>query len=198
MSDWLHGVHAPPTSIARLRSFALLIREASRLSAEERFPVSEFLEFSLTQAISGFDFVVVEKLSEGNEACAYPDGCLENPDGPFIKLTNSVYEGACWGRGRDRLTILHECAHVLLHRGIAVHHRGPTGVALRPFENSEWQANQLAAELLMPVPSFGRFESLDEYREAMGVSWQAAQVRLTGLLSRNEIIRPKWADEVNQ
>lgn len=197
MSDWLHGVRARPTSIGKLRSFATLIRGASHLSAEGRFPVSEFLEFSLPQAIRGFDFVVVEQLSDEDEACAYPDGCQENPDGPFIKLTNSVYEGAYNGNGRDRLTILHECAHVLLHRGINVHHRGPKGAELKPFENSEWQATQLAAELLMPVCSFCQHSSFDTYRTVMGISKQATRIRLKGLISRNEIVPPKWANDTD-
>ncbi len=197
MSDWLHGVRVPPTSIGKLRAFATLIREASRLKPDERFPVPQFLELSLPQAITGFDFIVVDGLRDGNEACAYPDGCAEHPDGPFIEFTHSVYDRACAGQGRDRLTVLHECAHVLLHRGIAVHHRGLKGQELKPFENSEWQANQLAAELLMPIPSFSVHESFDDYRLAMGVSRQAAEIRVQGLLSRGDIVQPKWTESTN-
>jgi hypothetical protein len=192
MSDWLHGVRVPPLRIAQLRELAALVRGGSQLRAEEPFPVLYFLEHSLPQAVAGFDFVVVDRLSNGDEACAYPDGCVENPDGPFIKLTTAVYNGAWANNGRDRLTVLHECSHVILHRKVAVHHRGPRGADLKPYENSEWQANQLAAELLMPVEAVAAYPSLREFCRRMGVSREAAQLRARKLIERGDVASIDW------
>lgn len=192
MSDWLHGVRVPPISIAQLRELAGLVRDSSHLTPQETFPVLYFLERSLPQAILGFDFVIVDHLSDGNEACAYPDGCSENPDGPFIELTTKVYDRACAGCGRDRLTILHECSHVILHRKVAVHHRSPRGADLKPYENSEWQANQFAAELLMPPQSFSACASLSEFCKKMGVSREAAKIHAKKLVERGSLISIEW------
>ena len=103
-----------PPSTSKLRAFAALIRGlASHLRSYDRF--FQFLNFSKYRCHRRFpDSTLPWSMTyqDENEACAYPDGCVENPDGPFIKLTNIVYERAYAGRGRDRLTILHECSHV--------------------------------------------------------------------------------------
>lgn len=192
MSDWLHGIRVPPLSIAQLRELAGVIRAGLHLSSVEPFPVPYFLEHALPKAIPEFDFAVVDELPDGNEACAYPDGCTANPDGPFIELTTKVYEGACAGNGRDRLTVLHETSHVLLHRKVAVHHRGPRGEDLKAYENSEWQANQLAAELLMPPASFSMHRSLHKFCRTMGVSRKAAEVRGNKLIEREDVASIAW------
>lgn len=192
MSDWLHGVRVPPLSIAQLRELAGVIRAGLHLSPVESFPVLYFLEHALSKAIPGFDFAVVDELSDGNEACAYPDGCTENPDGPFIELTTEAYERACAGHGRDRLTVLHEISHTLLHRKVAVHYRGPRGEELKAYENSEWQANQLAAELLMPPQSFSAHRSLYKFCRTMGVSRRAAEIQGKKLLERGDVASIPW------
>jgi Zn-dependent peptidase ImmA (M78 family) len=195
MSDWLHGVRVPPLTIIQLRDLAKMIRVASQLTPEEPFPVLFFFEHSLPMAIPNFDFTIVESLSDGDEARAYPDGCQEYPDGPFVKLTTLVYDGAWAKKGRHRLTVLHECSHIILHRKIAVHRRGPIGAELKPYENSEWQANQLAAELLMPIESIVPSNSLNDYCNTMGVSREAAQLRARKLVERREIQSIAWHSE---
>jgi IrrE N-terminal-like domain len=192
MNDWLHGVPVPPLGIQEIRHQAEMIREGAHLSAAERFPVLAFLEHGLPAALPGFDFEVVEELPHMDEACAYPDGCGEHPDGPFIRLTAQVYDGAYARNGRARMTVLHECAHVILHRQVAVHPRGPRGSDLRPYRNSEWQANQLAVELLMPPASLGQHATLAEFCRLMGVSRQAAQLRAAKLLERGEVGPVVW------
>lgn len=196
MSDLLHGVQVPPRSINELRDLASLIRESSHLKPKEPFPVLYFLEQWLPEAFPGFDFIIVDQLPDGNEACAYPDGCIDHPDGPLIMLTTKVYDRAYAGNGRDRLTVVHESSHIILHRKVAVHHRGPRGTDLRAFENSEWQANQLAAELLMPPASFLTNESLNKFCKRMGVSRKAAQVRGRKLLERGDVAVTGWLNDL--
>jgi hypothetical protein len=192
MSDWLRGVKVPPLRIADIRRLTTSIRHGSQIEPEESFPVLEFLEISLPNVLPGFDYVITDDMPHGMEACAFPDGCTEHLDGPFIKISGQVYEAAYRGEGRARFTILHECGHVLLHRKVAVHHRAPVGADLKPFENSEWQANTFAAELLMPPDSFATCRSLDEFLDRMGVSGQAALVQGRKLQDRREINRITW------
>jgi Zn-dependent peptidase ImmA (M78 family) len=186
MNDWLHGVQVPPLGILEIRRQAEVIRSGVHLTPDEPFPVLAFLEHALLVAL-GLDFEIVDELPNSDEACAYPDGCEEHPDGPFIKLTTSVYEGAHAGHGRARLTVLHECAHVILHRQVAVYPRGPRGTEPKAYRNSEWQATQLAVELLMPPESLADCGALSDFCRRMGVSRQAATVRALKLLERGEI-----------
>lgn len=192
MSDWLHGLKVPPLKITDIRRLATAIRRGSQIEPEERFPVLEFLEFSLPEGLPGFDWAIFDNLPHLMEACAFPDGCTEHSDGPFIKVSDGVYEAAHRFDGRARLTILHECGHVLLHRKVAVHHRGTVGADLKPYENSEWQANTFAAELLMPPESFYTCQGLDEFRDRMGVSGKAAMVQGQKLQGRGDIRGVDW------
>jgi hypothetical protein len=192
MNDWLHGVLVPPRGIKEIRREAESIRAGVNLAAAEPFPVLAFLEHAMPVAFPAFDYEIVEELPHQDEACAYPDGCQEHPDGPLIRLTLEVYEGAYTGNGRARMTVAHECAHVILHRQVAVHPRGPRGSDLKPYRNSEWQATQLAAELLMPPVSLERHTNIIEFCRRMGVSRQAAQLRATKLIERCEVGPIQW------
>lgn len=181
MSDWLHGVRVPARRIQDLRALASEIRSHSNLAAAERFPVLHFLELSMGEMLENFDYEIVDSLPDGDEARAYPDGAPHFPDGPVIQLLQAVYDRAGEGNGRARLTVLHECGHVLLHRHVAVHHRGPRGAELKAWENSEWQASQFAVELLMPVESLHSPGGIESYVTQMGVSREAACNRVLQL-----------------
>lgn len=174
MSDWLYGVRVPPMRIGDLREVATTIRQQSDLSSEEPFPVLKFLEWSMGAMFENFDYEIVDTLPDGDEARAYPDGAPHHQEGPVIQLLRQVYDGAGNNNGRARLTVLHECSHVILHGHVAVHHRGPRGAELKPWVNSEWQASQLAVELLMTVESFRRGMDLESYITQMGASREAA------------------------
>lgn len=194
MSDWKLGVPVPPLSIGKIRELTDTIRQTTQIAPEKYFPVVWFLEIALPSSLPGFDWIADESLPHHYEACAYPDGCAENPEGPFIKIRPDVYEAAHAGDGRARLTLLHECGHVLLHRMVAIHPRnqGSAGGELRPFENSEWQANTFAAELLMPPKSFHGSRSLQAYCKKMGVSHKAALTQGNKLSKRREIPMFPW------
>ena len=192
MSDWLHGVRVPPLNIRDLREIAAVIRRAFQLDDRASFPVLHFLEWTMPELREGFDWEIVESLSDGDEARAYPDGAPSYPDGPLIQMLPQVYEEAGKNKGRARLTILHECGHVLLHSHVAVHHRGLVGAELPCWENSEWQASQFAAELLMPVASLNTRESLESYMDRMGVSREAACNRALQLERKLGNPLPPW------
>lgn len=174
MSDWLYGVKVPILRINDLRDIATEIRSRSNLSVVDPFPALHFLEWSMCDIFESFDLEIVDALPEGNEARAFPDGAPHHPDGPVIQMRQSAYDRAAENNGRARLTVLHECGHVLLHRHVAVHHRGPRGAELKPWENSEWQATQFAVELLLPVESMELPGDLEDFVRLMGVSREVA------------------------
>jgi Zn-dependent peptidase ImmA (M78 family) len=48
-------------------------------------------------------------------------------------------------------TLSHELGHLVLRHSMAFARTDSRGAAWRPFEDSEWQANTFAAELLKPL-----------------------------------------------
>lgn len=72
------------------------------------------------------------------------------PDQGLIIIKNSVYENLFEGDAFARTTVVHEFAHLILRHSLTLH-RGAVLGEHEWYEDSEWQANQLMAELLMPV-----------------------------------------------
>jgi toxin-antitoxin system, toxin component family protein len=66
-----------------------------------------------------------------------------------IRIREDVYERACNGYGRDRLTMAHELGHLLLHRVEMITLAREDG-DIPPYKDPEWQANAFVGELLAP------------------------------------------------
>ncbi|MFD1260638.1 ImmA/IrrE family metallo-endopeptidase [Entomomonas asaccharolytica] len=100
----------------------------------------------------------------------------------FIHLREDVYDGACFGNGRDRFTAAHELGHYIFHRDyIGLLHRQICTSETKSYCNSEWQANTFASELLMPACLFERCRCIEEVQEYLGVTYSAA-------IARNDIL----------
>lgn len=116
-----------------------------------------------------------------------------------VTLSPRVYKGARIGVARDRFTVGHEAAHVLLHAdqlrqasstagGQSLHRR----CDIPTRENPEAQANACAAALLMPRTAVAALiaKEKDFHRakriasHAFGVSLHSAHLRLTNLMGR--------------
>jgi Zn-dependent protease with chaperone function len=111
--------------------------------------------------------------------------CL--PEKRVIYITSSTYEGVIRNDDRARFTIFHELGHLLLAHSRNFHR--DTTVSFPIWENSEWQADQFAAEILMPLDVI-RAKNLivaGELRKEFGVSHTAASIRLSKLRARREI-----------
>jgi Zn-dependent peptidase ImmA (M78 family) len=93
----------------------------------------------------------------------------------IIQIRDDVYEGACEGKGRDRMTIAHEIGHAVLHTGTLASARDFGSIKL--FEDPEWQAKAFAGHLLIPDDILGRHD-MQEVAEICKVSLDAAQVAL--------------------
>ncbi len=96
----------------------------------------------------------------------------------------SIVANKSESRSRKRFTIAHEIAHFILHRdaltnGIVEDALFRGGLSSK----QEVEANQLAADILMPFPLIGRLmaqgnRTIDELSEALEVSKAAISIRL--------------------
>lgn len=164
-----HSAIAEPTSRKALRDFACMIRSKCNIRGLF-FPVMEFLEYVLPELDKEFSLVI---LSDSEMQDCYGQSCREEH---AIYLREDVYNRACEGIGRDRFTVAHEISHYLLH------HQGSVRFARRQtdvpaYMNPEWQANTLAAELLMPYEGI-RGMTIDDVARECKVSYQAAAIQL--------------------
>ncbi len=135
------GYQARPLSRRDIRALATRVRAASGYAERPYIDVEEMLDFILPKLMPEFGYGVLPSRETGN------NHGLADPDRAFIWLRDDVYDRACQGKGRDRLTIVHEVGHVLLHTSDIVLRRGDDQP--EPFRDPEWQANCFAGELLM-------------------------------------------------
>ena len=99
-------------------------------------------------------------------------------DGTEIRLREDVYSKACAGQPRARFTAAHEIGHWALHSNLNMTMARNTGAATPAYKCSEWQANQFAAEILMPFEFFKSTDTVDLIMKRHGVSQQAATKRM--------------------
>lgn len=91
----------------------------------------------------GFNFAIRSK-EELNSiaACVYPDQQI-------IVVREDIYDDLLRNDGRARFTIAHELAHVILKHDLTLNRDSFAGNH-QCFEDTEWQANNLGAAILMP------------------------------------------------
>lgn len=177
----LNGFRVRPTSIHSIRHCA----EATRCLFELTEPAIDVEALLEKLADWGLSYEVVDDdyLPRGVEACYVPEELT-------IYLTETTYQAARRGEPRARFTVVHELGHAILgHRRTMNRESGAAG-RLKEYEDSEWQANQFAAETLMPLGTIlsRRLTNTWQLQQAFGVSHQAAEKRLRQLRKRGEIL----------
>ncbi|HEY3489822.1 MAG TPA: ImmA/IrrE family metallo-endopeptidase [Candidatus Deferrimicrobiaceae bacterium] len=118
---------------------------------------------------------------------------LTHPKDKMVIIPPDIYDQMCNGDGRARFTMMHEASHVILHaakvREVMVN-RGMEGLKRRgefpAYLDPEWQANELAATLLMPEHAVreimsNRFGCPSMIADRLNVSYQAADIRVRNL-----------------
>src|SRR5262245_5365473 len=103
------GVEAKPVSRKNLRRFATAVRAALGYENICFIDIEPVLEFVLTTALPGFAYGIGTFQEMGDSHG------LAFPDRTFILLREDVFQRACDGEGRDRMTVCHEIGHLLLH-----------------------------------------------------------------------------------
>ena len=143
------------------------------LTNELYFPIVEVLEMlHKFDEDAHFEVVEADELEENEHA-------VTDIITKTIKIRSDVYEGACNGVGRDRMTIAHEFAHfiTLCVCGFRLA-RSFGDVDIPPYRDPEWQAKCLAGELMIDS-DFGKGMSSSEASEKCGVSFDAADFQLS-------------------
>lgn len=154
-----------------LRKLARILREHLKLDDVLYFPVVELLDV-LTEIFDDFNYEVVEDTVLSKKVHADTDIRTGH-----IRIKESVYDGACKGEGRDRMTIAHEIGHyfTLCFCGFKLE-RNFSGGKPPIFRDPEWQAKCFAGELMVPahlVKGMSKFE----ITRRCGVSFDAACVQ---------------------
>lgn len=170
MNHYADGVEVLPCSVADLRKLATQIRTMIGLTDDEPFPVGHFIEFVLPKIYDDFVLEILPKRVLGEKhGETFPNEHL-------MRLREDVYIGICEGDGQHRFTGTHECSHLIRHEGVPLALARRSAKHLPVFRNSEWQADTLAAELLMPYEAVKDMNPQD-IELLYGVSHSAAQCR---------------------
>ena len=143
------------------------------LTNELYFPIVEVLEMlHKFDEEAHFEVVEADELEENEHA-------VTDIITKTIKIRSDVYEGACNGVGRDRMTIAHEFAHfiTLCVCGFRLA-RSFGDVDIPPYRDPEWQAKCLAGELMIDSDLVKGMSS-SEVSEKCGVSFDAADFQLS-------------------
>lgn len=155
-----------------LRNLALILRKHLGLDNQLWIPVVELLDV-LSEIIEGFSYEIVpdSDLPQGTHA-------ETNIRTGHITIKESVYERACNGEGRDRMTIAHEIGHffTLCICGFKLQ-RNFGKQKVKNFNDPEWQAKCFAGEFLIPYHLTGGMTAL-EIASACGVSKDPAEYQL--------------------
>ena len=151
-----------------LRKLARILRKHLNLDDELYFPIVELLDV-FTEVFDDFNYEVVEDTVLSKKVHADTDIRTGH-----IRIKESVYNGACNGEGRDRMTIAHEIGHyfMLCFCGFKLE-RNFSDRKIPIFRDPEWQAKCFAGELMIPahlVKGMSKFE----ITRRCGVSFNAA------------------------
>ena len=154
-----------------LRDLAGAFREMFGLRETLYFPIVEILDI-LGVVFDDFNYEIVE--DDILPINIHADTDIRTGT---VRIKQSVYDGACSGEGRDRMTIAHEIGHyfMLCRRGFHLE-RNFTNKKVPPFCDPEWQAKCFAGELLVPAHLVWGM-STDEIAKKCGVSYDAALIQ---------------------
>ncbi|ANN74684.1 hypothetical protein BAU08_09650 [Bordetella bronchialis] len=103
------------------------------------------------------------------------------PEQKLIVIREDIYDALLDDDPFARYTVVHEFSHIFLQHAVTLHRNAILGDH-HWWEDSEWQANNLAAEILMPVEVVRRLGGKPLLiQAACGVSSKAAGYRVDNL-----------------
>ncbi len=164
-----YGVQVTPVSRVELRELAQKIRRWLKLEEVDYLPVPRLLEV-LQALLDDFEFFICEKPDLPKDTFA-----SYVPELHCVVIKETFYDMDCKGDGFARWTIVHEFAHHILHRNQLASLARKNNTKPRPFEDSEWQADAFACELLIPRYRLQEGITAEEIVERFGVTPAAAR-----------------------
>lgn len=162
---------APPRSRRAIRGYAEAVRRLVPGGHEPRLDIVRLLELDLVRLDDRFEIAILEPWEMGD------NHALAHLNEHRIEVRLDVYDGACAGSGRDRMTLAHELGHLVLHSDITLSRR-MSETPVRPFEDPEWQAKCFAGELLIPRSCWQSMKNPEEAATYFGVSKDAVITQL--------------------
>lgn len=170
----LRGHVVPGRTIESIRGTATAVRQIMKL-ADRPPPLENFLEslvdYGITvDVVEDHDFTL---FNAGVEAACIPEQAT-------IALTTQTYQSARRNDPRTRFTIFHELGHFVLSHSKTL---GRSNVVPARWIDSEWQADQFAAEMTMSLDVLrrNRLNTPSKVAQFCGVSSLAASYRLDQL-----------------
>ena len=164
---YMAGLYVKPLKLKDIRTICSRVRKLLGIPVDEPIDIVRLLEHKLH--LLGIEFEIV------------PESELEMRHGEsllgqkIIRIREDVYNRACEGHGRDRLTMAHEVGHIILHQKEDIVLTRSEGT-IPPYMDPEWQANAFAGELLAPFQYIKHMDILDISTQ-YGVSIEAASVQ---------------------
>ena len=160
-----------PKSRKDLRDLANILRNHLGLQNELWIPIVELLDV-LPELFDDFSYEIVS--DDELPANTHADTDIRTG---HIRIKESVYERACDGEGRDRITIAHEIGHyfTLCFCGFKLQRNFSKSDVPR-YQNPEWQAKCFAGEFMVGK-HLTQGMSRSEIVAACGVSPDAADVQ---------------------
>jgi|LSQX01.1.fsa_nt_gb Zn-dependent peptidase ImmA (M78 family) len=164
---------ARPKSIEDIRNLANALREVLRLDLDSPIDFTIYLDLmSIMFRKEHFNYVVLE---DTNEIFKSNDEAHTNIKTGTIYIKESVFKKLDDPSSRSHFTIAHELGHFFLHfiNGPVLSRKTKPD---KQYERPEWQADQFAAELLMPYDAV-KYMSAVEIFTKYNVSYKAAETR---------------------
>ncbi|MFV5368234.1 ImmA/IrrE family metallo-endopeptidase [Acinetobacter junii] len=168
------GVKVAPLSKQSINQKARILRDKLfKLKPDESIDLSKILEHKLHSLGVIYDVWEIDEMPDVE--------ALTNPDAMTIILRADTYDALCNPLHpkyhRARFTVAHEIGHLFLHEGFALA-RG--AVRHQHYEDSEWQADTFAAELLMPTEQCVGL-SIEQIQAKFHVGYKAAKYKFNSL-----------------
>ncbi len=155
----------------KLRMLAEELRDVLGIKNKIYVPIVEFLD-ALGVVFDDFSYEIVEDDYFPNNIHAETDIRTGH-----IRIKQCVYDNACAGAGRDRMTIAHEIAHYFLLCICEFKlERNFENREVPAFEDPEWQAKCFAGEFMVSK-ELTRGMNPIEIAEKCGVSLDAALIQ---------------------
>lgn len=168
------GYRAQPMSRLDLRMIARKFRRLLGIEDVIHVNVLKILELAMPVLFEGFSYEIVQKHELPKNRHADTDVVNR-----IIRIREDIYEKACNDDGQARMTVMHEIAHYIL---LVVHGvkfaRAFADEPVKTYEDPEWQAKALAAEIMCDYHLVQHMTSI-RIKDECGVSWSAAKMIFT-------------------
>ncbi|OCQ23404.1 hypothetical protein A7985_05545 [Pseudoalteromonas luteoviolacea] len=167
------GIKTSPRNIKQIREKVEKLKSFFKIDLEECVDIIHLIDITLPDKIPDFTLEIKPDCEmEDYAGLTIPSECK-------IYLKQSVYDKACNGDGQSRFTIAHEIGHLFMHDQPLVLGKQEKYSDHQIWEDTEWQADQFAAEFLMPFNIVKNMSSFRDLMKEFIVSNSAARCRLS-------------------